>query len=75
MGRPTASLETALGQLMTETRIGHEKAAAKAARVSVPAPAPIASELRKVAALLRSAPEPGVTYEDLNRVKEALYGR
>lgn len=74
MNRPTVTLEAALAQVLAEAR--HEKVAAKGyGSTRAPAGDPAADELRKVAAALRTATAPAVSYEDLNRVKEALYGR
>lgn len=72
MPRSTVTLDVALGQVLVETARGREK---RAAAPAAPAGDPAAVGLRKVAAVLRTLPDPGVTYEDLNRVKEALYGR
>lgn len=71
--RPSISLDNAVQQIITEAST--PKLAASAT-TGVGAPATdLSGDLRKLAAALRTAPVPDVTFEDLHRVKELVYGR
>lgn len=65
--RPTVTLDAAFAQVLAEA------AAPKLAEAPKPASTPLGSDLRKIAEVLRTAPEPEVGWDHLHRVKEAAF--